>query len=73
MADFLEAIFTHREIVFTMPSAHQQCARALSDLAEAIAWRTMGTDEAIEAFRYEAAWIGTCLPAVHAMSPLSFH
>ncbi|KAF8176533.1 hypothetical protein BJ912DRAFT_698013 [Pholiota molesta] len=43
--EYLDTIFTHREILFSYPSAHLECARALSDLA--YHWRR-GRGEQIE-------------------------
>ncbi len=59
--EFLEAIFTHREIVAAHPLAHQECARAFTDLAYALEHRAWRADrdadtEAVSAFRNEA-WI----------------
>lgn len=57
--EYLEAIFTHREIFSAYPEAHRQCARGFSDMAymlERRAWRAdRDADlEAITAFRHEA-------------------
>jgi len=59
--EYLDAIFTHREILFSQPAVHQDCARALSDLAgmlEKRAWRSDrdADSEAVVAFRHEA-WV----------------
>jgi len=59
--EYLDAIFTHREILFSQPAAHQDCARAFSDLAgmlEKRAWRSDADadSEAMVAFRHEA-WV----------------
>jgi len=59
--DYLDAIFTHREILFSQPMAHTDCARAFSDLAamlEKRAWRSDrdADPEAVAAFRHEA-WV----------------
>ncbi|TFK44918.1 hypothetical protein BDQ12DRAFT_673812 [Crucibulum laeve] len=57
--EYLEAIFTHREILLSFPAAHHQCARGFSDLAymlEQRAWRAdrEADTEAVTAFRHEA-------------------
>ena len=57
--DYLEAIFTHREIFTSFPPSHQDCARAFSDMAftlERRAWRADrdADTEAVAAFRHEA-------------------
>ncbi|KAG6920212.1 hypothetical protein DXG01_004981 [Tephrocybe rancida] len=57
--EYLEAIFTHREILSCYPSAHHQCARGFSDIAymlEKRAWRADrdADTEAVSAFRHEA-------------------
>lgn len=57
--EYLDAIFTHREILHLHRAAHQDCARAFSDLAgllEARAWRSDrdADPEAVSAFRHEA-------------------
>jgi hypothetical protein len=59
--EYLDAIFTHREILGAQPEAHQDCARAFSDLAgmlERRGWRCDGDGdgEAVAAFRHEA-WV----------------
>lgn len=59
--EYLELIFTHREILASYPAAHRECARALSDLAyslETRAWRAdrEADSEAVCAFRHEA-WV----------------
>jgi len=58
---YLDAIFTHREVFYSYPAAHQDCAAAFSDLAymlETRAWRAdrEADTEAVMAFRNEA-WI----------------
>ncbi|KAG7086483.1 hypothetical protein E1B28_002433 [Marasmius oreades] len=64
--DYLEAIFTHRELFTSYRGSHQDCARAFSDIAfslERRAWRADrdADSEAVAAFRHEAwmiaAWI----------------
>jgi hypothetical protein len=57
--EYLETIFTHREILSAYPEAHRHCARGLSDIAyimERRAWRADrdADPEAIVAFRHEA-------------------
>lgn len=57
--EYLEAIFTHREILLSYPQAHQECARGFSDLAYMLEQRAWRADrdadvEAVVAFRYEA-------------------
>lgn len=57
--EYLEAIFTHREILSSYPMAHHECARGFSDIAytlEQRAWRAdrEADTEAVAAFRHEA-------------------
>ncbi|KAF8070724.1 hypothetical protein FPV67DRAFT_1039363 [Lyophyllum atratum] len=64
--DYLEAIFTHREIFSSFPGAHHQCARGFSDIAcmlEQRAWRADrdADTEAVTAFRLEAWSIAASL------------
>lgn len=59
--EYLDTIFTHREILFSYPGAHMECARALSDLAYQLETRAWRADreadlEAVTAFRHEA-WV----------------
>ncbi|KAF8806551.1 hypothetical protein BYT27DRAFT_7102218, partial [Phlegmacium glaucopus] len=59
--EYLDAIFTHREILHSYPAVHRDCARGFSDLAyllEKRAWRSdrEADTEAVTAFRYEA-WV----------------
>lgn len=59
--EYVEAIFTHREIFSAHPVAHRDCARGFSDIAgllEKRAWRAdrEADTEAVGAFRYEA-WV----------------
>ncbi|KAF9529692.1 hypothetical protein CPB83DRAFT_893216 [Crepidotus variabilis] len=59
--EYLDAIFTHREILYAQPSAHQECARAFSDIATLLqkrAWRAdrEADPEAVAAFNHEA-WV----------------
>ncbi|THV06201.1 hypothetical protein K435DRAFT_773397 [Dendrothele bispora CBS 962.96] len=64
--DYLEAIFTHREILCSYPPAHTECARGFSDIAFALerrAWRAdrEADTEAVVAFRHEAWMIANIL------------
>ncbi|KAF5393486.1 hypothetical protein D9757_000498 [Collybiopsis confluens] len=57
--EYLEAIFTHREIFFSYPEAHIDCARGFSDIAHMLEHRAWRADreadtEAVAAFRHEA-------------------
>jgi len=66
--EYLDAIFTHREIFHSYPAGHHECARGFSDLAyllEKRAWRSdRDADvEAVTAFRHEAWVIASFLPA----------
>ena len=59
--EYLEAIFTHREVFRAHPSAHRSCARGFSDLAKALEARPCRADrdsdaEAAIAFHHEA-WV----------------
>jgi len=59
--DYLEAIFTHREILSAFPEGHRYCARGFNDIAYALEHRAWRADrdadcEAVSAFRYEA-WL----------------
>ncbi|KAF9485985.1 hypothetical protein BDN70DRAFT_367228 [Pholiota conissans] len=59
--EYLDTIFTHREILFSYPAAHVHCARGLSDLAYELETRAWRADreadlEAVTAFRHEA-WV----------------
>ncbi|KDR75690.1 hypothetical protein GALMADRAFT_226330 [Galerina marginata CBS 339.88] len=67
--EYLDAIFTHREILFSYPPAHEECARAFSDIAyllEKRAWRAdrEADSEAVTAFRHEAWLIASSLAPV---------
>ncbi|KAK0486250.1 hypothetical protein IW261DRAFT_788334 [Armillaria novae-zelandiae] len=71
--EYLEAIFTHREILACYPGAHQLCAQGFSDLAYALEQRAWRADreadtEAVVAFRHEAWMIASTLWVL----PLSF-
>lgn len=59
--DYLETIFTHRDMFRAYPQGHQECVLGFHDLARAIERREWRTDrdsdaEAVAAFRNEA-WI----------------
>lgn len=59
--EYLDAIFTHREIFHSYPTVHRDCARGFSDLAyllEKRAWRSdrEADIDAVTAFRHEA-WV----------------
>ncbi|TFK50987.1 hypothetical protein OE88DRAFT_1660165 [Heliocybe sulcata] len=59
--EYLDIIFTHRELLFAYPAAHRTCSRGFTDLARQLeqrAWRAdrEGDSEAVVAFRNEA-WI----------------
>ncbi|PPQ64948.1 hypothetical protein CVT26_015668 [Gymnopilus dilepis] len=77
--EYLDAIFTHREILFSYPPAHHDCARAFTDIAyllETRAWRAdrEADTEAVTAFRHEAwtiassLWVGPSI--THAPSKI---
>ncbi|KAG6850860.1 hypothetical protein H0H93_007478 [Arthromyces matolae] len=64
--EYLEAIFTHREILASYPSAHHECARGFTDIARMLEQRAWRADreadmEAVTAFRYEAWCIASTL------------
>ncbi|EED83442.1 predicted protein [Postia placenta Mad-698-R] len=59
--EYLEAIFTHREVFFAFPEGHQMCAIGFTDLAKDLETRNARADrdgdgEAAAAFRHEA-WV----------------
>ncbi|EKM81145.1 hypothetical protein AGABI1DRAFT_112836 [Agaricus bisporus var. burnettii JB137-S8] len=65
--EYLDAIFTHREIFNAYPVAHRNCARAFSDLAYSIEQRAWRADrdadtDAVTAFRHEAWMIASTSP-----------
>jgi len=65
--DYLEAIFTHREMLFAFPQAHRDCALGFSGLAEFLEcreWRAdrEGDAEAVAAFRHEAGFVAHVVP-----------
>ncbi|KAL6305174.1 hypothetical protein BKA93DRAFT_817119 [Sparassis latifolia] len=60
--EYLEAIFTHREVFSAYPQGHRMCSVGFSDLAQDLEQRSGRADrdadpEAVAAFRHEAAWI----------------
>ncbi|PPQ87461.1 hypothetical protein CVT25_008197 [Psilocybe cyanescens] len=67
--EYLDAIFTHREILYSYPAGHYECARAFSEIAymlEKRAWRAdrEADIEAVTAFRHEAWVIASSLAPV---------
>jgi len=65
--EYLEAIFTHREVFYSHPPGHRSCARGFSDIACALEKRAGRADrdadaEAAVAFRHEAWVIAAALP-----------
>uniref|UniRef100_A0A8H7Y8N1 Uncharacterized protein n=1 Tax=Psilocybe cubensis TaxID=181762 RepID=A0A8H7Y8N1_PSICU len=67
--EYLDAIFTHREILYSYPAAHWECARAFTDIAymlEKRAWRAdrEADTEAVSAFRHEAWVIASSLAPI---------
>ncbi|KAF5317202.1 hypothetical protein D9611_004012 [Ephemerocybe angulata] len=65
--EYVEAIFTHREILSALPAAHRDCARGFTDIAvvlEKRAWRADrdADTEAVSAFRHEAWVIANTIP-----------
>jgi hypothetical protein len=59
--EYLDAIFTHREIMQSYPTAHQKCSRAFTEISSVLekrAWRAdrEADTEAVAAFRHEA-WV----------------
>lgn len=59
--DYLEAIFTHREVFHAFPQGHRGCAVAFTDIASCLEKRAWRADrdadyEAVAAFRNEA-WV----------------
>ncbi|KAJ7169075.1 hypothetical protein C8R43DRAFT_982173 [Mycena crocata] len=62
--EYIESIFTHRQIFFAYPGGHRCCARAFSDLACSLQRREWRADreadmEAVTAFHYEAQFIAS--------------
>ncbi|KAJ7502997.1 hypothetical protein B0H11DRAFT_613860 [Mycena galericulata] len=62
--EYIESIFTHRQIFFAFPGGHRCCARAFSDLACSLQRREWRADreadqEAVSAFNYEAEFIAS--------------
>ncbi|KAL1756648.1 hypothetical protein FB107DRAFT_273650 [Schizophyllum commune] len=61
--EYLEAIFTHRQMYMLSPSAHAECAHAFTELAGALEQRAWRADrdadaEAVAAFRHESWLMG---------------
>ncbi|KAJ7270025.1 hypothetical protein B0H12DRAFT_1094097 [Mycena haematopus] len=64
--EYIESIFTHRQIFFAFPGGHSCCARAFSDLACSLQRRDWRADreadmEAVTAFNYEAQFIASVM------------
>jgi len=64
--EYIESIFTHRQIFFAFPGGHRCCARAFSDLACSLQQREWRADreadmEAVIAFNYEAQFIASVM------------
>ncbi|KAJ6593460.1 hypothetical protein B0H19DRAFT_21535 [Mycena capillaripes] len=64
--EYIESIFTHRQIFFAFPGGHRCCARAFSDLACSLQRREWRADrdadmEAATAFHYEAQFIASVM------------
>ncbi|EFI28131.1 hypothetical protein CC1G_14158 [Coprinopsis cinerea okayama7 len=64
--EYVEAIFTHREIFAAHPVAHRDCARGFSDIASVLEKRAWRADreadvEAVSAFRHEAWMVANSL------------
>lgn len=64
--EYIESIFTHRQIFFAFPGGHRCCARAFSDLACSLRRRESRADreadmEAVSAFNYEAEFIASVM------------
>ncbi|KAJ7188700.1 hypothetical protein C8R46DRAFT_1055531 [Mycena filopes] len=62
--EYIESIFTHRQIFFAYPGGHRCCAKAFSDLACELQRREWRADrdadmEAVTAFNYEAQFIAS--------------
>lgn len=60
--DYLETIFTHREVSLAYPEGHRQCAIGFSELASELEAREWRADrdhdgDAVQAFRHEAQWV----------------
>ncbi|KAF5380582.1 hypothetical protein D9615_004676 [Tricholomella constricta] len=76
--EYLEAIFTHREIFSSYPAAHHQCARGFSDIAHMLEQRTWRADrdadtEAVTAFRHEACSIAASMPSTSKQASFNRH
>ena len=64
--DYLDAVFTHRELFLAHPEGHRECARLYNDIAYAMEQRAWRADrdadtEAVAAFRHEAWMIASSL------------
>ncbi|KAJ7024024.1 hypothetical protein C8F04DRAFT_1132662 [Mycena alexandri] len=64
--EYIESIFTHRQIFFAYPGGHRCCAKAFSDLACSLQRREWRADrdadmEAVSAFNYEAQFIASVM------------
>ncbi|KAJ7782655.1 hypothetical protein B0H16DRAFT_463950 [Mycena metata] len=64
--EYIESIFTHRQIFFAYPGGHRFCAKAFSDLACSLQRREWRADrdadmEAVSAFNYEAQFIASVI------------
>ncbi|KAF7362259.1 hypothetical protein MVEN_00572300 [Mycena venus] len=64
--EYIEAIFTHRQIFFAFPGGHRSCAIAFSDIACHLQRREWRADreadmEAVTAFNYEAQFIASVI------------
>ncbi|KAF4621462.1 hypothetical protein D9613_000883 [Agrocybe pediades] len=69
--EYLDVIFTHREILYSYPGAHTECARAFTDMAYAFEKRAWRSDreadvEAVTSFRHEAWVIASSLAPVQS-------
>ncbi|EIN06567.1 hypothetical protein PUNSTDRAFT_53993 [Punctularia strigosozonata HHB-11173 SS5] len=63
--EYLEAIFTHREVFAAHPRGHAGCARGFEELAQCLEGRGWRADrekdgEAAAAFRHEARTLAAC-------------
>jgi hypothetical protein len=64
-AEYLETIFTHREVFASYPRGHADCARGFEELAGVLERRGWRADrdkdgEAAAAFRHEARTLAAC-------------
>lgn len=74
-SQYLETVFTHREIFMSHPTAHPQCSRGFSDMAytlEQQAWKEerAADNVAVAAFRHEAWSIAASLRDVSSQQLL---